>query len=160
MYQHLVALPTPRGNMSLLLASSGSEVVTIHVNEAKNLLQSGYRYIDVRTVEEFEKGHVEAENILNIPYLFITPEGRVKNPEFLKEVSSLCKEEDRLIVGCQSGVRSLAATADLLKIGFKNVHDMGGGYLAWVENGHPIKMEEPKKIQEPAIVEDKPNEEL
>ncbi|PPR85428.1 hypothetical protein GOBAR_AA35256 [Gossypium barbadense] len=114
---------------SLIYFSSGSEVVTIHVNEAKNLLQSGYRYIDVRTVEEFEKGHVEAENILNIPYLFITPEGRVKNPEFLKE-------------------------------GFKNVHDMGGGYLAWVENGHPIKMEEPKKVQEPAIVEDKPNEEL
>nr|KJB40139.1 hypothetical protein B456_007G049000 [Gossypium raimondii] len=79
---------------SLIYFSSGSEVVTIHVNEAKNLLQSGYRYIDVRTVEEFEKGHVEAENILNIPYLFITPEGRVKNPEFLKEVSSLCKEED------------------------------------------------------------------
>ncbi|KAB2055597.1 hypothetical protein ES319_A11G048100v1 [Gossypium barbadense] len=83
--------------MGSLDLSSGSEVVTIHVNEAKNLLQSGYRYIDVRTVEEFEKGHVEAENILNIPYLFITPEGRVKNPEFLKEVSSLCKEDDPLL---------------------------------------------------------------
>ena len=68
----------------------------------------------------------------------------MKNPEFSKEVSSLCKEDDRLVVvisnllflffsindvgvgsrakyffslqGCQSGVRSLYATADLLTI--------------------------------------------
>ena len=37
--------------------------------------------------------------------------------------------------------------------GFKNVSNMGGGYLAWVENGFPIKME-------PAKVEEKPKEEL
>lgn len=28
-----------------------------------------------RTVEEYKKGHVDAEKILNIPYLFNTPEG-------------------------------------------------------------------------------------
>jgi len=28
-----------------------------------------------RTVEEFEKGHVDAEKIINIPYMFNTPEG-------------------------------------------------------------------------------------
>ncbi|XVF59789.1 hypothetical protein PTKIN_Ptkin07bG0304200 [Pterospermum kingtungense] len=149
--------------MGSLDKSSGPEVVTIGVHEAKKLLHSGYAYIDVRTVEEYRKGHVDADKILNIPYMFNTPEGRVKNPEFLKEVSSVFKEDDLLIVGCQSGVRSLSATADLLEIGFKNVSDMGGGYLAWLKNGLPIKEEEPiikVQNQEPAKVEEKPKEEL
>ncbi|XP_039042367.1 thiosulfate sulfurtransferase 18-like [Hibiscus syriacus] len=128
--------------MGSLDKSSGSQAVTLDVVEAKHLIQSGYVnvYIDVRTVEEYKKGHVEAEKILNIPYMFNTPEGMVKNPEFMKEVSSFCKVEDPLIVDCQSGVRSLHATADLLKCGFKNVANMGGGYLAWNEKGLGIKM--------------------
>ncbi|KAJ9703739.1 hypothetical protein PVL29_005148 [Vitis rotundifolia] len=115
--------------------SSATEVVTIDVHAAKDLINSGYRYLDVRTVEEFKKGHPDVENILNIPYLFITPEGRVKNPEFLEQVQSACSKEDHLIVGCQSGVRSLAATSVLVSAGFKDVKDIGGGYLAWVQNG-------------------------
>ncbi|KAK7845776.1 thiosulfate sulfurtransferase 18 [Quercus suber] len=67
-----------------------------------------------KTLEEHKKGHVGADKILNIPYMFNTPEGMVKNPQFLSEVSSACNKEDQLIVGCQGGVRSLSATADLL----------------------------------------------
>ena len=90
----------------LLSCSSATEVVTIDVHAAKDLINSGYRYLDVRwinrfslwiglslkflgwvlfwfwnlnwihrTVEEFKKGHADVENILNIPYLFTTPEG-------------------------------------------------------------------------------------
>ncbi|KAE8697304.1 Rhodanese-like domain-containing protein 19 [Hibiscus syriacus] len=92
--------PCPTGSMGRLIMPkcSGSQVVTLDVVETKHLIQSGYVYIDVRTVEEYKKGRVEAEKILNIPYLFSTPEGRVKNPEFLKEVSSICKEDDPLIL--------------------------------------------------------------
>ncbi|PON53455.1 Rhodanese-like domain containing protein [Parasponia andersonii] len=125
------------------MASSGAEVVTIDVQAAKDLINSGYGYLDVRTVQEYNKGHVEAAKIFNIPYLFNTPEGRVKNPEFLTEVLSACGKEDNLVVGCQSGVRSLSATADLQNAGFKHVSNMGGGYLAWVESGFPI--EKPKE---------------
>ncbi|XP_039011818.1 thiosulfate sulfurtransferase 18-like [Hibiscus syriacus] len=135
--------------------STGSQVVTVDVTQAKHLLQSGHVYFDVRTVEEFQKGHVEAEKIINIPYMFNTPEGMVKNPEFLKEVSATFKEEDRLVLGCKSGVRSLSATAELLKIGFKDVRNLGGGYLAWVDNGFGTKMEEPAMVEE-----QKPKEEL
>ncbi|XP_030974819.1 thiosulfate sulfurtransferase 18 isoform X1 [Quercus lobata] len=119
--------------------SLGAEVVTVDVHASKDLINSGHKYLDVRTVEEFKKGHVGADKILNIPYLFNTPEGRVKNPQFLSEVSSVCNKEDQIIVGCQSGVRSLSATADLLSAGFKHVSNMGGGYLAWVENGFLVQ---------------------
>lgn len=37
--------------------------------------------------------------------------------------------------GCLSGVRSELASADLIAAGFKNVKNMEGGYMAWVENG-------------------------
>ncbi|KAK2656988.1 hypothetical protein Ddye_010040 [Dipteronia dyeriana] len=131
----------------LLLVNSsceGAEVVTIDVHQTKDLLHSGsYSYLDVRTVEEYKKGHVDAAcKIFNIPYMFNTPQGRVKNPDFLKEVTSLCKEDDHLVVGCQSGVRSVYATTDLLTAGFKDVSNMGGGYLSWVQNGFPVKVDE------------------
>jgi hypothetical protein len=49
-------------------------------------------------VEEFAKGHVDAAKIINIPYMLDTPKGRVKNPNFLKEISSVCDKEDHLVV--------------------------------------------------------------
>ncbi|KAJ1408784.1 Rhodanese-like domain [Sesbania bispinosa] len=95
-------------------SSAAAKVVTLDVHAAKRLIQTGHTYLDVRTVKEFMKGHVDAAKIFNIPYMLDTPKGRVKNPDFLKEVSSACTKEDNLIVGCQSGVRSLYATTDLL----------------------------------------------
>ncbi|KAM7520073.1 hypothetical protein LguiB_019035 [Lonicera macranthoides] len=127
----------------LFLFCSSSELVditTVDVVAAKNLIFSAnHRYLDVRTKEEFKKGHVDVENALNIPYMFNTPEGRVKNPQFLEQVLAACSKDDHLLVGCQSGVRSLYATTDLLKAEFKHVYNMGGGYLAWVENGLAVK---------------------
>ncbi|KAF5184945.1 Thiosulfate sulfurtransferase [Thalictrum thalictroides] len=120
--------------------SSSGAVETIDVHQAKDLIyDSGYTYIDVRTTEEFNKGHVDVKNILNIPYMFSTPEGRVINPRFLEQVISACSKEDKLIVGCQSGVRSLHASVVLLEAEFKHIKNMGGGYAAWVENGLPVK---------------------
>lgn len=124
--------------------SLGSEVVTVDVLAAKKLLGTTHRYLDVRTEEEFKKGHVE--NALNIPYMFNTPEGRVKNPKFMEQVMAACSKEDRLLVGCQSGVRSAYATSELLNADFKNVYNMGGGYLDWVDKGFPVKLQ-PAKIQ-------------
>ncbi|GAA0150978.1 transferase [Lithospermum erythrorhizon] len=114
-----------------------AKVVTFDVHAAKELLQSGHLYLDVRTEEEFKKGHVE--KALNIPYMIDTPEGRVKSKQFMEQVhSTLCKE-DHLVVGCRSGVRSLDATIDLLEAGFKNVCNLGGGYIDWVEQGFVVK---------------------
>ncbi|KAI3853245.1 hypothetical protein MKW92_019417 [Papaver armeniacum] len=109
-------------------------VSTVDVHAAKNLLDSsGFRYLDVRTVEEYNKSHVE--NAINIPYLFKTPEGRLKNPEFLDQVSAVCTKDDQLVVACNSGGRSFMACTDLLQAGYANVKNMNGGYSAWVDNG-------------------------
>ncbi|MCL7034717.1 hypothetical protein MKW94_005524 [Papaver nudicaule] len=126
--------------MGSYTTSSTDRVVTIGVHKTKELVtHSGHRYLDVRTTEEFNKGHVDIENPLNIPYMFSTPQGRVKNPQFIEQVISACNKDDHLIVGCQSGVRSLDASADLLKAEFKHVSNMGGGYAAWMQNGLAVK---------------------
>ncbi|KAL3645652.1 hypothetical protein CASFOL_010832 [Castilleja foliolosa] len=89
-----------------------TEYISIDVHAANKLLNQGYTYLDVRTEEEFKIGHLE--NALNIVYMFNTPEGRVKNPKFLDQILSVCNKEDNIVVGCQSGVRSVYATIDLL----------------------------------------------
>ncbi|KAG9442643.1 hypothetical protein H6P81_018497 [Aristolochia fimbriata] len=118
--------------------TSSEPVPTIDVNTAKDLLATGqYRYLDVRFTELFNRAHVE--NALNVPFFLPAPEGRVKNPQFLEQVSSLCGKDDRLLVGCYSGGRSLLATVDLLNAGLKDVKNVGGGYAAWVEKGFPVQ---------------------
>uniref|UniRef100_A0A6N2MQZ1 Rhodanese domain-containing protein n=1 Tax=Salix viminalis TaxID=40686 RepID=A0A6N2MQZ1_SALVM len=109
------------------------DVISVGVHAAKDLIASTHRYLDVRTTEEFSKSHVD--NALNVPFMFITAEGKVRNPEFLSKVASICKKDDYLVVGCNSGGRSLLACIDLLGAGFEHVTNMEGGYSAWVDSG-------------------------
>ncbi|CAM0907195.1 unnamed protein product [Alopecurus aequalis] len=119
-------------------------VVTVDVltaaNELKQQRQTDekqvWKYLDVRTEEEMAKGHLH--NSLNVPYMFVTPQGtREKNPLFVEQVASLFTTDQHILVGCQSGKRSELACVDLLAAGFMNVKNVGGGYIAWVQNGLP-----------------------
>ncbi|KAF6168874.1 hypothetical protein GIB67_038371 [Kingdonia uniflora] len=143
----------------LYFSSSEPDVVTADVHRAKDLVRSGHRYIDVRTVEEFNIGHADVENPLNIPYMFNTPQGRVKNFNFWNRFYFLARKmiiwwwgvqileanlwlldwSSKTGYGCQSGVRSLCASDDLLNADFRHVSNMGGGYAEWVENGLGVK---------------------
>ncbi|KAM7520078.1 hypothetical protein LguiB_019040 [Lonicera macranthoides] len=49
--------------------------------------------------EEFKKRHVDVKNALNIPYMFNTPEGRMKNSQFLEHVLAACNKCGHLVVG-------------------------------------------------------------
>ncbi|XP_071707434.1 protein HIGH ARSENIC CONTENT 1, mitochondrial-like isoform X2 [Rutidosis leptorrhynchoides] len=60
--------------------------------------------------------------------MFNTPEGRVKNPNFMEQVLPVCTKDDHLIVG------------------FKHVYNMGGGYLAWVQNELPVTPNETSNV--------------
>ncbi|KAF6146312.1 hypothetical protein GIB67_031334 [Kingdonia uniflora] len=110
----------------LYFSSSELDVVTVDVHQAKDLVLSGHRYIDVRKPLEHSL-HVN------------TPQGRVKNPSFLEQILSSCKKDDHL--GCQSGVRSVYASYDLLNADFRYVSNMGGGML---DGGERVGCEETK----------------
>ncbi|KAL8045097.1 hypothetical protein ABFX02_08G090200 [Erythranthe guttata] len=124
-----------------LKISSWSKTITLDAFTAKYLL-SGSSYIDVRTKEEFNNGHLESA--LNIPYMFYTKKGWVKNSKFVDKVVAVCGKEDRLIVGCQDGARSEHACNDL-RDAFRHVSNMGGGYSALVANGSYVQIEELEK---------------
>ncbi|KAJ4887530.1 Thiosulfate sulfurtransferase 18 [Raphanus sativus] len=123
-------------------SSKPGEVVNVDVSQAKTLLQSDHQYLDVRTEEEFRRGHCFVPKILNVPYMLNSPQGRVKNQDFLDQVSSLLNPTDDILVGCQSGARSLSATAELVTAGFEKVRNVGGGYQAWVDHNFPIIKEQ------------------
>ncbi|KAL6959892.1 Thiosulfate sulfurtransferase 16, chloroplastic [Sarracenia purpurea var. burkii] len=111
---------------------------SVPVGEAHELLQAGHRYLDVRTVEEFSAGH--AVGAINVPYMFKVGSGMTKNPNFVEGVLSHFGKDDEVVVGCQSGKRSLMATTDLISAGFTGVKDIAGGYTAWTQNGFPTKL--------------------
>ncbi|KAM4099239.1 hypothetical protein ACJW30_07G142200 [Castanea mollissima] len=127
--------------------------MTVDVHTAKDLLGSGHHYLDVRSVEEFNKSHID--NALNVPYTFITEESNqnqkhkgimIRSLKFLQtHFIQFPNKEDHLVVGCNSGGRSFRACVDLLNAGYKDVTNMGGGYSAWVDSG---------------LASDKPPEEL
>ncbi|CAM0146292.1 unnamed protein product [Urochloa decumbens] len=124
--------------------SESVAVTTVDVAAARELISpaGGHRYLDVRTEEELRRlGHlVEVDSSLNVPYMFVTSQAgsRVKNAQFVEQVASLFTKDEQVVLGCQSGKRSELACIDLQAAGFKNVKNMGGGYLAWLDHGFPV----------------------
>jgi len=110
---------------------------SVPVQVAHELINAGHHCLDVRTQEEYSAGHVEGA--VNIPYLVKAGPGMSKNLKFLEQVEAMFSKDDEIVVGCQSGRRSMMAAAELRAASFTGVTDMGGGYLAWKESGLPVK---------------------
>lgn len=106
------------------------DVERIDPERAKELLDSdeGYTYLDVRSREEFERGHVPGA--INVPLMNRHPggAGMVSNPDFVSGVQEKLAKDERIICGCLRGGRSLKATQILMAEGYANVVDMRGGY--------------------------------
>ncbi|KAE8767248.1 hypothetical protein D1007_61436 [Hordeum vulgare] len=121
---------------SLTSSSTGrkSTVESVDPEAACALLASEqYGYVDVRMWEDFDRGHVAGAR--NVPYyLSVNPNGKERNPHFVDQVAALYSKQDRLLVGCRSGVRSRLATADLVAAGFTNVKNLEGGYLSLLKS--------------------------
>ncbi|HSN82724.1 MAG TPA: rhodanese-like domain-containing protein [Polyangiales bacterium] len=94
--------------------------------EADRLVrEDGYVYLDVRSVPEFEVAH--PAGAYNVPYLHATASGMQPNPDFMAVVESFFSKDSKLVVGCRSGNRSLAAARALLQAGFTQVVDQRAG---------------------------------
>src|SRR5499426_789114 len=84
-------------------------------------------YIDVRTEREFANGH--PIGAVNIPVAFPDPaRGMMVNADFVKVVEANFPHHKQIIVGCQAGPRSNAATGLLQQAGFQDVSNMLGGF--------------------------------
>lgn len=103
---------------ALLLAQS-----RIQINEVSGLISQNAQLLDVRTPSEFNAGHIEkAQNI------------DINDPDFPKKVRSLDRSR-QLIVYCKAGKRSDKAFPILNSLGFTNVKTLDGGVEAWQKAG-------------------------
>ncbi len=94
--------------------------------EAHGLMtREGYVYLDVRSVQEFEGGH--PEGAYNLPLSHLTPLGLQSNERFVDEAVMAFARDTKLVVGCQSGVRSLRAAELLAAAGFTQVVEQRAG---------------------------------
>ncbi len=96
--------------------------------QARQLLETDYVYLDVRTVSEFNAGR--PAGAWNVPYAEVNPAvGKMEpNPRFLDVVRSRFPKDAKLIVGCKSGRRSASACQLLREAGFQHAHNMLGGF--------------------------------
>jgi sulfur dioxygenase len=86
------------------------------------------RIIDVRGSDEFtgELGHIDGARLVTLG---------APLTEFLSKEN----RDDSFIFVCKSGGRSGKATAESLRLGYKNTASMKGGMLAWNEKKFPIQ---------------------
>lgn len=130
-----------------------TELKRVSPEEAKELLDQGYTYVDVRAEPEFEAGHVPGA--LNVPLLHMGPQGMVPNPDFLKVMESAFGKTEKLVTGCKAGGRSLKAAQQLLGAGFQNIVDMRTGWdggrddfgrpePGWSKKGLPVETGNPQ----------------
>ena len=110
---------------------------------AKELLAGDAVYIDVRSIPEYESGH--PAGAFNIPVLHRHAAGMVPNPEFVRVVQAHFAADAKLLVGCQSGARSMRACEALVAAGFVDVANVTAGFggsrteRGWQDLGFPVE---------------------
>lgn len=103
----------------LFYSRAQANVPTISPEEAREYLtNSNYQFIDVRTDDEYDSGHIP--NSIHIPLQEIQ--------DRMSEIDSL--KNKNIIAYCRSGARSSKATKILVKAGF-DVLNLSGGVLSW-----------------------------
>lgn len=106
--------------------SGAAEFKTIDVVQGQAMKNQGALLLDVREQDEFAAGHA--------PGSVLIPLGQLANR--LNEIRAF--DHKPVVVICRSGRRSAAAADILVKAGFKSVHNVQGGMLAWEKAALPI----------------------
>ena len=94
---------------------------------AAQMIKAGECFvIDVRTPPEFIQHRIPGAHLLPIQEL------QTRHPEIPRE------PDKKLLILCEHGVRSAAASQALADNGWKNVINMTGGMASWVDCGLPF----------------------
>ncbi|HEV2352280.1 MAG TPA: molybdopterin-synthase adenylyltransferase MoeB [Terriglobia bacterium] len=104
---------------------STTKVPEITAPEVKKMMdeKKSFVLVDVREPHEFQ--------ICRIPGSILMPLGDV--PKRMQELNSA----DEIVVHCRSGMRSAQAVDFLMKSGFRKIHNLKGGVLAWSDEVDP-----------------------
>jgi rhodanese-related sulfurtransferase len=111
------------------LAISGAH--TINVFQAKHLYDKGAVFIDVRSDEEWEIGHIDGAIHLDFQRDFAKLYG-----------ANGITRDTPLVIYCNSSncLRSAYASAVSVYWGFRNVFYFRSGYFSWMLEDFPVNM--------------------
>ena len=119
--------------------------VTVH--QAHQQQAGGARYLDVRSIPEFEQGH--PAGAFNVPLLHLDPAtGQMRpNPDFLPVVRANFPPDTPMVIGCKMGGRSQHACEILASAGYYDVANVLGGFggapqaghKGWAQEGLPVE---------------------
>jgi rhodanese-related sulfurtransferase len=114
-----------------------ADIKGVTPEQAQQLMDEGWIYVDVRSEPEFEQGH--PPGALNVPLLHAAGGGMQPNPEFLQVMQSAFTKQDKLLLGCRSGGRSRRAAEMLLERGYTELADLVTGWEGTRDDfGRPI----------------------
>ena len=118
--------------LQLLPATAFSEQLTAH---------QSFTLLDVRTPEEFAAGHLQGAVNMNI-----------YDTDFDQRLAALDKSK-AVFVYCKAGGRSGDAASRLKDMGFEEVYDMQGGFMAWSAAGLPSTQSEITSVEKFSITD-------
>ena len=98
------------GVVVLLVRALGGE--RISSQDAREMVSTGARLVDVRTPSEFASGHIEGA--VNIPL-----------QQLSKRMGELGPMTQPIVMYCRSGARSARARSQLMDMGYSEVHNLG-----------------------------------
>lgn len=87
----------------------------ITIEELENLRKKGGKIIDVRSLQEYEEGHIA---------------GAISIPEYeiRKEIIDKINPKEEIVVYCSSGQRSKKAKDKLERLGYEKVYNLYNGW--------------------------------
>lgn len=98
------------------------KVEVLEKSEYRVYVEQGFSIIDVRTPEEYEVGHIEGSQNIDI-----------RTESFVTEIQKISKS-DTILVYCRSGRRSIYAAQVMVSFGFQKIYDLEGGFLNWISD--------------------------
>lgn len=101
-----------------------TQVKNIHPQEAKQMLEQGVRFVDVREVEEFDQARIPGAKL-------------IPGSELAQRFHEIPKDEP-VVLYCRSGNRSEQAAYWLAGQGYDNLLNLEGGLLSWYRQGLPL----------------------
>jgi rhodanese-related sulfurtransferase len=111
--------------LGLVSACGPNTFKNVSVKDLADASEANKVVLDVREGWEYAEGHVAGAILI--------PLGE------LERRSNELSKDDTLYVICRSGNRSQQASDILAKKGFKNVRNVQGGTLAWIQAGYQIE---------------------
>jgi rhodanese-related sulfurtransferase len=128
--------------LSSMIEAARGTATEIPPAEAAEAIDDGevHLVVDVREPQEFRDGHVP--DAVNIPRGMLELRADPASPVADSTLSA--ERSRRILVYCAKGpgARSLLAAQTLTSMGYEGVEVLGGGLIAWEEEGLPVERPE------------------